>query len=228
MRFSKQHIATFLAVLFHVSGFIGMLFTPYKEWFIAHTPLNLCLMSALLIWTHEEKNLSFYFFFVIAFLIGMGTEMIGVNTGRLFGSYSYGTVLGPKLNHVPWLIGLNWVVVIFCVSAVMQKIHVWFNRKMMEAEAPVPHRIKIISLLVDGALLATFFDWLMEPVAVKLGYWEWKDGQIPLYNYLCWFVISLVLLMVMRWMRFPKANHFAVHLFIIQALFFLALRTYLL
>jgi putative membrane protein len=227
LKFSRQHIATFIALLFHVSGFIGIVFMPYRDWFIQNTPLNLCLMSALLVWTYEEKNLSFYFFFAIAFLVGMGTEMIGVNTGRLFGSYEYGNVLGPKFNGVPWLIGLNWFVVIFCASAVMHKLHGWMVRKMQEQETVLPQRIRIISLLIDGALLATFFDWAMEPVAAKLGYWQWKNGEVPFYNYICWFVISLVLLMVSRWMRFPKANTFAVQLFIIQLLFFMALRTYL-
>lgn len=227
MRFSKQNIAIFIALLFHVSGAIGILFTPYRDWFIQNTPLNLCLMTVLLVWTHEEKNASFFFFFAIAFLVGMGTEMIGVNTGRLFGSYEYGNVLGPKFNGVPWLIGLNWVVVIFCVAAVLKKMHAWMTHKMAQQETVFPQRIKILSLLVDGALLAAFFDWVMEPVASKLGYWQWKNGEIPLYNYVCWFVISFVLLMIMRWMRFQKANHFAVQLFIIQLLFFMALRTYL-
>ncbi|NCI48785.1 carotenoid biosynthesis protein [Sediminibacterium roseum] len=227
MKPSRSNIAIFIALLFHVSGFVGMVFTPYKNWFVQNTPLNLCLMAALIIWTHEEKNLSFYFFFAIAFLVGMGTEMIGVNTGKLFGSYEYGGTLGPKFNNVPWLIGLNWVVVIFCVAAVMQKIFAWMKRKMEGQQTVMPKRIQTLSLLVDGATLAAFFDWVMEPVAIKLGYWQWKNNEVPLYNYVCWFAISFVLLLIMRWMRFQKANHFAVQLFIIQLLFFMALRIYL-
>ncbi|MCA6457249.1 MAG: hypothetical protein IM584_14055, partial [Chitinophagaceae bacterium] len=78
MKLEKQHIATFLAILFHVSGLVGILFTPYKEWFIQNTPLNLGLMALLLIWSHKGKNISFYLFLLTAFLVGMGTEMIGV------------------------------------------------------------------------------------------------------------------------------------------------------
>lgn len=227
MRISKQNIATSLAILFHVCGAIGILYTPYKDWFIANTPLNLCLMSLLLLWTHEDKNLSFYFFFATAFLVGMGTEIIGVNTGRLFGSYQYGIVLGPRFNGVPFLIGLNWFVIVFCSSAVMHKVHDWLRRSTGNTEVPVSARLLNWSLLLDGALLATFFDWIMEPVAMKLGFWQWKNGEVPAYNYLCWFAISFILLMIMRMMRFPKQNHFAVQLFIIQFLFFLTLRTFL-
>ena len=225
---SKQNIATFLAILFHLSGLIGILFTPYKDWFIQNTPVNLCLMTVLLIWCHEGKNISFFLFLGTTFLVGLGAEMIGVNTGRLFGNYHYGNILGTKLNGVPWLIGLNWFVVVFCCAAVMQQTHNWFRRKMEPSETQLPPRVAVLSLLVDGALLATFFDWLMEPVAIKLGFWQWQDGEPGFYNYTCWFIISLVLLIVLRWFRFPKTNYFAVHLFIIQLLFFMALRTFLL
>lgn len=228
MKASRQHIAIFFALLFHLSGFIGIVFTPYRDWFIQNTPLNLCLMCVLLIWTQEEKNLSFYFFFAIAFWVGMGAEMIGVNTGKLFGSYTYGTVLGPRLNGVPWLIGLNWFVVIFSASAVMQQLLAWLSRQALKAGAYLPPRVKTFSILLDGAILATLFDWLMEPVAAKLGYWQWTNNEPPLYNYVCWFIISMLLLLVARWMRFNKANHFAVQLLIIQALFFAGLRIYLL
>ncbi len=227
MKFSKQHIATCIAILFHVSGFVGILFTPYKDWFIQNTPFTLCLMAILLIWNQEQKNLSFLAFIAIAFLTGMGTEMIGVNTGRLFGEYKYGTVMGAKLNGVPWLIGINWFVVVFCSGAIMVKMHKWFEKKMGTDGRTLPSSVAALSLIIDGAMLATFFDWIMEPVAMKLGFWEWKNSDVPLYNYTCWFLISALLLAIYRWLSFDKHNHFAVHLFIIQALFFLALRTYL-
>ncbi len=223
----KNNASTFLAILFHISGLIGILFSPYREWFIQNTPLNLCLMTVLLVWTQPKKSIAYFLFFFIAFITGMMVEMIGVNTERLFGAYSYGTVLGPKINGVPWLIGLNWFVVIFCSASVLQQMHEWFSKKMAKDGAVMPERIAKISLLVDAAFLATFFDWLMEPVAIKLGFWQWKTTAIPVYNYTCWFIISLLLLLVLQKMPFPKRNHFAVHLFIIQLLFFMTLRTFL-
>ena len=38
-----------------------------------------------------------------------------------------------------------------------------------------------------------FLDFLMEPVANDLDFWYWKNDQIPLYNFVCWFAISLIL-----------------------------------
>ena len=77
----------------------------------------------------------------------------------------------------------------------------------------------------DGATLALLFDWLMEPVAAQLGYWKWA-GEIPFYNYLCWFIVAIVLLALFHFSRFNKQNKFAVHLLMIQVMFFLLLKTF--
>ncbi len=86
--------------------------------------------------------------------------------------------------------------------------------------------LKALSVIVDGATLAVFFDWLMEPIAVQLGYWKW-NGAIPFYNYLCWFIVSVVLLGAFQFSLFNKQNKFAVHLLMIQVMFFLLLKTFL-
>ena len=156
MQFSKHNISLFLAILFHLTGLIGILYTPYKDWFIKQTPFNLCLMAALLIWNQPSKNRSFFIFFATAFLTGMGTEMIGVQTGRLFGNYQYGNLLGPKLYGVPWLIGLNWFVVVFCSGSVIMQVQQWFRRKFEKKGSEMPTRVVAMSLIIDGALLAVF------------------------------------------------------------------------
>ncbi|HAK11549.1 MAG TPA: hypothetical protein DCO78_05820, partial [Chitinophagaceae bacterium] len=87
-------------------------------------------MVALLIWVQEEKNWRFWLFAVLAFATGMITEMIGVNTGLLFGNYAYGEVMGAKLNGVPLLIGVNWFVVVFSAGTIMQLMHDWVRNRV--------------------------------------------------------------------------------------------------
>ncbi|MFY7899588.1 MAG: carotenoid biosynthesis protein [Chitinophagaceae bacterium] len=227
MPFNKLQIAVFIALLFHVSGAIGMLGTTYADWFVQNTALNLVIMLALIIWTQPEKNTWFFLFFFIAFMVGMATEMIGVNTGKLFGQYKYGTVMGPKFNGVPYLIGINWFVVVYCSGVIMTFLNDWIEEKYLLAGVIIKPWIKQISFVIDAALLTTFFDYVLEPVAIRLQFWQWHNQIIPLYNYVCWFIISALLLLVFRAMPFKKHNHFAIHLFIIQFLFFVALQIFL-
>lgn len=228
MRISKlslQNIALFIVLLFHISGAIGILFSPYKQWFVHNTPLNLVLMAVLLIITQQQKNIAFFGFVFATFFIGFLAEWIGIHTGALFGNYEYGKVLGLQYENVPLLIGVNWFIIIYCTGIVTGKLYSKMNAKLADVQAGMSPAVQFISLVVDGALLATFFDFIIEPVAVKLGYWKWlNNGDIPFYNYACWFAISALLLTIFRLLPFDKNNRLAVHLFIIQVLFFLLLR----
>ena len=221
------NIALFIALLFHVSGIIGILFSPYKDWFISNTSINLLLMATLLIITHPSKNKNFILFFLITVVCGFAAEAIGVNTGFLFGNYTYGNVLGLKFLNVPIIIGINWFIIIYYTGMITQAYENFMLKKMQEQGVDLKNQLKVISFIADAALLAVTFDWVMEPVAVKLGFWQWKDGTIPSYNYMCWIIISALLLAVFRKLNTGKRNIFAVHLLIIQLLFFLVLRTFL-
>jgi putative membrane protein len=225
----KNNIAVFIALLFHICGAIGILFSPYKDWFISNTSLNLLLMVCLLIFTQPSIDKYFFIFFFICFAVGFAVEVVGVNTGLLFGHYTYGNRMGIKVLGVPLLIGVQWFVTVYCCGVIMQFVNNWTKRKISAApiETKTADKIQSISLVVDAALLATFFDFIIEPVAQKLGYWQWKNIDIPIFNYTCWFFISAILLFVLTKLPFNKLNQFAIHLFIIQLLFFIALRIYL-
>jgi bisanhydrobacterioruberin hydratase len=226
-RFTKFEIATAIAVLFHSIGLIGLLFFD-KTFFLAATPFNLLLSFVLLIWTQTEKNIHFFLFFTACFSLGIVVEIIGINTGYLFGDYSYGNVLGPKIKNVPVLIGVNWFLIIYCCGISIHTLLMKAINRIAADTGKTPMALKALSVIIDGATLAVFFDWLMEPVAVKLSYWSWNgDATIPMFNYICWFVISLLLLVVFHFAKFNKQNKFAVNLLLIQLMFFLLLRTFL-
>lgn len=221
------NIALFVALLFHFCGAIGIIATGYRQWFINNTPLTLLLMCALLVITQSGKNIWYWFFFLACFVTGFMAEVAGVNTGLLFGQYKYGNVLGYTLWNVPLLIGINWFVIVFCAGTITQQLNEWVLKKLGADDKPSLF-IQRFSFIADAAFLAVIFDWIMEPAAIKLQFWKWlPDGKIPFYNYFCWFVISALLLYIFNRLKFNKHNQFAVHLFIIQVLFFTALRLFL-
>jgi bisanhydrobacterioruberin hydratase len=224
-KFSKYQLATAIAVLFHTIGFAGIVFFK-SDFIIQSTPFNLLLMFGLLVWTQREKNLFFWLFVLVTFTVGIVVEIIGVNTQLLFGDYSYGKVLGYLVNKVPVIIGVNWFLVIYCCGITVQTILMKAITKVSTETSTPPMVLKAVSVIVDGATLAVFMDWIMEPVAVQLGYWKW-NGEIPIYNYICWFVVAIAMLTVFHFCKFNKQNKFAVHLLMIQVLFFLLLRTFL-
>lgn len=225
--FSPQKKATAIAVLFHVIGLTGILFFD-RQLFVSLTPFNLLLSAGLLIYTQAEKNKAFFLFVLVCVVVGFTVEYIGVNHQLLFGEYEYLNAMGEQWQRVPLVIGVNWFIMMYCCGV---SIQLFLNRmwnKLKDTDQPARKNVGFIAVILDAALLATFFDWVMEPVAVKLGWWKWLgDGSIPLLNYISWFGISALLLLLFRLLSFNKQNQFAVNLLLIQFMFFLILRTVL-
>ncbi len=201
----RLFVSTIILVVVHLSGVIGI-HSQYKDLFLLCTPLNLLISAALLFLNQKEFSLTFYIFCLVAFLTGLTVEWIGIHTGLLFGSYSYGDVLGIKISGVPLIIGINWLLLVFSVGVICNKIKT---------------NIFIKSLL--GALLLVILDFFIEPVAVKYYFWSWYDTAPPIRNYTDWFIISFLLLLLFNKLEFNKTNPLAKALFLVQLVFFISL-----
>jgi len=68
-RFTRDQVATAVAVLFHTIGLVGLLYFD-RSFFIQSTSFNLLLMFALLLWTQKEKNKYYFFFYWPVFQSG--------------------------------------------------------------------------------------------------------------------------------------------------------------
>ena len=76
------------------------------------TPFTLFAFGIIVLF-EVYRNKKFISWLVITYLATLLLEIIGAKTGLIFGSYSYGDVLGPKFFDLPLIIGLNWVIVIW-------------------------------------------------------------------------------------------------------------------
>ena len=76
---------------------------------------------------------------------------------------------------------------------------------------------------IIGAAAMTLLDFLIEPVAIEMGFWTWQAVSVPLQNYLAWFAVSLLVFIPFNYAKFPKSNSLAAPVLLLQSLFFLAL-----
>ncbi len=207
---SPFYISAFLAVLIHTAGAIGMIFYDLDS-FVRLTPANLILMFLLLVWNEGSLKKEFFVLFIVGYISGVVTEIIGVNTGLLFGNYQYGNLFGNKIVGVPLVIGLNWFCIVYASYCITKQII-------------FPTSQQRFVIAVFTGLLATVFDFIMEPVAVELNFWQWEGGGIPVYNYISWFVISGCLAFFFERRHIQSKNLFAPILLYIQVVFFIFLR----
>lgn len=207
MKLDKIKICSFLVVLFHGVGLAGFLIPDFEQLFIRLVPFHLLLMLFLLIITADDKSPELKIFALLVYVLGFLIELIGVNTGLIFGGYTYGSALGIKLWATPLMIGVNWMILVYCAGVFLEKFK-------MSSD---------VLFSIFGALILTGIDFLIEPVAVRFDYWSWDQGVIPVQNYIGWYLFSFLLFMLFRKMNFRKENSVAILLLIVQTIFFLIL-----
>ena len=196
-----EQLSIGLIWLFHVSGILGILYGN-AEWFIASTPLNLSLSFALL-YLNGRTAKNFHWMLLAGFMVGMITEILGVNFGWIFGSYNYGEMLGWKVLGVPLLIGANWALLVLCTGAISREL----------AQHPV-------SRVLMGTAMMLLLDLLIEPIAPQLDFWEFDGGTAPLQNFIGWGAVALPLQLLFHSLKIELKGYYYHNLYLLQLLFF--------
>lgn len=203
---TSEKLALLFIVVFHLAGVILLSFSKGQMYRIAldFVPINLILTSLIIIKFQREFNARFWLFLIFSFFTGLNIEIIGVNSGLIFGQYHYGEVLGPGFLGTPLLIGLNWFMVAYTVLCACDYLPAapWFKT-------------------AAGVILMVGLDYLMEPVAMRLDFWQWHNGNIPLRNYAGWAGTSAAILVFPALNPFKRKNRVAAWTFVVQVFFFL-------
>lgn len=197
-------------MLFYVVGILGFVIPQTHSFFKLLTPFALLMSAGFLAWFHRagfdtKTAIVFSSIFIISFI----AEMIGVQTGWVFGHYDYGKALGLSIMGTPLIIGLNWLMLVYCTHVIAEKIS---------------GNSIIISIV--GGILMVGYDLILEQIAPELGMWSWAGGIIPMQNYLSWFIFAFLFHLLIRKTKVQIKNPLAIPVFVIQFLFFVALVVY--
>jgi len=193
----------FLAIIYLVGlAGIGLEYLPEL---VNGTPINLLLSILLVLIFDQHKTKSMLWFGIIVFTLGYGIEVIGVKSGKIFGVYSYGEILGPKIWNTPLMIGVNWLLLVIGAGNLVDQ-----------------YLSKLSTIIKIGiaASLMLFIDLLIEPIAIQWGMWTWKNVNVPLQNYIAWWLIAILMFGIYYQFLGKKVNKVASAVFIIQCVFF--------
>jgi len=131
-------------------------------------------------------------FVVLVLAIPFGSEFLGVLTGIPFGPYAYTGMTGPWLfGLVPLFIFVAWINIAYLAMA---------------TSTLALGRSRWWLALVDGAL-AVSWDAMVDPLAVRAGYWAWVGPGnlygVPWTNFLGWFLVVALFSWIVRdvWAR---------------------------
>lgn len=208
-RYAK--IVFIILPLMYFVGFIGLMIPQTQAFFKLLSAFNLWVSFVILLAFHQDFQKSFWYFVIISFCTGFLVEVLGVHTGMIFGKYWYGATMGTKLFEVPIVIGANWFILVYSAGILAEKflsnVRASFYKKIFVA-------------FVTASLMVTL-DILIEPIAIKLDFWQWDANIIPLQNFVAWFIIAFFLALYFTYTKFNKTNPLALLIFSLQSLFFL-------
>ena len=199
----KVHIAIGILWLFHISAIIGISL-GHLNWFVQKTPLNLSLSLLLFILIFPLNTLKKGIAFILFFAGGMFAEWLGVNYGILFGEYEYGHNFGPKLDGVPYLIGVYWALLTFVTASILDYT-----------------RLSTVVKIILAAGLMVLLDFFMEQSAPVFDFWTFDEKIVPLENYVTWFVIAFLFQVILRSLRIEGNKSFSLNIYMAQLFFFI-------
>jgi bisanhydrobacterioruberin hydratase len=207
-------ISIFLLFIFYGVGVWGIAFGDNPAQFILLTPLNLMITIGIVLANHSNWNSKAVVIFISVAILGFIIEMIGVNTGMLFGEYTYGKTLGWGILNTPFMIGVNWLILVYGTSNFVLTL---FSTK------------NVLFLSIISATIMVSLDYLIEPVAIQLDMWSWADVVIPTQNYIAWWFLAFGLnFMMIKTIIQTQLNNVASVALGIQFLFFILLNILLL
>jgi putative membrane protein len=202
--------ATKFLIIFYMVGIAGFLVPQTRQLFEMLIPLSLCVNLFMLFLFHKPFNKKHLLFFAGVVVFTFVIEAVGVKTGMLFGEYFYGKSLSVKLFETPLLIGFNWLMLTYGVVQLLR----------------INTQIRKYSVVL-GALLMTGYDFIMEPVAMKTDMWSWLFSQVPLQNYIAWFLVSAIVIACFELFSIKTDNKIAGRIFMLQFIFFAVLNIFL-
>ncbi len=204
-----EHVSAFLKFFYFV-GIVGIFLPASSAFFIALTPFALILSFGLLLVFHSKFDINTYLTFLAIAVLGFLIEERGVNTGVIFGDYSYGETLGFKISNTPIIIGLNWLLMTYISASVVEMF-----------------KIHTVLKIISASLLMVIYDLVLEQVAPLMNMWSWQNSTVPVQNYVAWFIVALVFQSIFRIRKIDTYNSIAASVLIIQFVFFITLLFFL-
>lgn len=162
--------------------------------------MNMYLLTDIL---KSSKDKTLFYWIIPVYFFTFLMEAIGVATGKIFGSYYYGSNMHLKVLGVPLVIAFNWLVLALAINSLSLK---FFSNKWL--------------LSVFSGVLIAGYDYFIEPVAINLDYWKWESSVVPVQNYLAWCVIGFLVSFPLHAFKFKFHSPLLLPYLLIQWVYF--------
>lgn len=191
---------------FYAVGLVLFAIPFTRAYFPILTPLTLLLSYVVLFAQASKWDLKGVLLLLGIAVLTFGVEAVGVHTGAIFGSYAYGSGLGPKMWDTPLIIGLNWAYLAYATHGMAS---MWIRMPFL--------RVVLAALMMVG------YDLIVEAVAPLMDMWQFDSGYPPFQNFVAWFVLALFCVGLLEYAGVKTRNRLSSWFLLTQLVFFAAI-----
>jgi putative membrane protein len=191
--------------LYYAIGIIGHGLEATRSYMFLLTPFVLLAGGVIVMArTIQVSSRTLITWCILTYILTFTVEALGVETGAVFGAYTYGKTLGVQIFAVPLVIGLNWVIVVLGALVFAQRV-----------------TRSVLGIIVITGVLTVIFDIPLEMVAIRLDYWQWSGGYVPVQNFIAWGIVSMLIAFVYCYIRPRTRSLMPLYYYFIQFIFFI-------
>ena len=184
----KQALLGISVLVFLAVGAFFMANVPMPSWAPMVSGVNVVLFALPAFWaaTRWLGTRDAVLLFVILGLLALVIETMAIVTGFPYGHFGYSELLGYRLfGYTPWTVALAWTPLVLAAFAIAGTM---FGSSVI--------RVAVV------ATVLTIFDLVLDPGAVKLGFWQYEAGGtyygVPFSNFVGWLFSGAVAGMVIE------------------------------
>ncbi len=173
---NKKPLIIFAVFVFLATGAFFMVNVPLPEWSHYVSGVNVLLFALPSFWAVRRwLGLRDALVLAVVFaVVSLAIEVSAIATGFPYGHFGYSDLLGFRLfGAVPWTVAFAWTPLVLTAYA---------------AAALTGKNLFIRFILTLSFLIA--FDLVLDPGAVRLGFWQYNSGGgfygVPLSNFAGW------------------------------------------
>jgi len=184
-----KRLITIALLAFLAIGAYFMVNVELPPWSHYLSGLNVVLFAIPAFWV-TRRWLGWYDAFALWIVLGLfaiGIETLAIFTGFPYGHFGYSELLGAKLFGVtPWTVFLAWTPLMLGAYAIAANLF---------GKPPSAFSFQLSVLrIIFAALIATAFDLVLDPGAVRLGFWQYEGGGwwygVPWSNFGGWLITA--------------------------------------
>lgn len=200
-----KRLITIALLAFLAIGAYFMVNVELPPWSHYLSGLNVVLFAIPAFWV-TRRWLGWFDAFALWIVLGLyaiGIETLAIFTGFPYGHFGYSELLGAKLFGVtPWTVFLAWTPLMLGAYSIAANL---FKKQ----PSAFSFRLSVLRIIF-AALIATAFDLVLDPGAVRLGFWQYDGGGwwygVPWSNFGGWLITAsagAVVLEVFLFLRRP-------------------------